>query len=369
MYLEQDFLTNIPLSFFDDSAVFDELSLRLPVSARTGNNTQLLYDALDRCVKIEERAGGSLTSTKQFVWCGTERCEERDASGNVVSQFFGLGQKTSGNSFYYNLDHLGSVREVTNSSGAIVTQVAFSPWGEATLLQGSTLPDFGYAGYYNHGRSGLNLTLYRAYSPGLGRWLSRDPLGESAGVNLYGYVGNNPISFTDRLGLLTDDQLTNNAGQYGPGPADTGPASMRELNPIEVAAWHIEATVSSVLSTIEAKYLGASAEVASTFMGMGMAGMGTRRASALFDVTKNVAQAQKGSRTFSFACSSTRAEFEARLAEEGFTKSIGKGDVSIFEKGATRYTVRDYASNTEFPGPAADVRVNGDPVLKIRLKQ
>lgn len=166
-------------------------------------------------ISTRKRRWIKLAIPENVVWCGTERCEERDASGNVVSQFFGLGQKTGGNSFYYNRDHLGSIREVTNSTGAIVTQVSYSPWGEPTLLQGSTLPDFGYAGYYNHPRSGLNLTLYRAYSPSLGRWLSRDPLGESAGVNLYGYVGGNPVSLVDPLGLY----------QYGPSSGQPQPSS------------------------------------------------------------------------------------------------------------------------------------------------
>ena len=48
---------------------------------------------------------------------------------------------------------------------------------------------------------GLSLTLYRAYSADLGRWLSRDPLAEAAGLNLYAYVANNPIKYVDPLGL------------------------------------------------------------------------------------------------------------------------------------------------------------------------
>jgi uncharacterized protein RhaS with RHS repeats len=48
----------------------------------------------------------------------------------------------------------------------------------------------------------INLTLYRAYSPGLGRWLSRDPIGENGGLNLYGFVGNDPVNFWDPLGLI-----------------------------------------------------------------------------------------------------------------------------------------------------------------------
>ncbi len=42
---------------------------------------------------------------------------------------------------------------------------------------------------------------YRLYNPSTGRWLSRDPIEEAGGMNLYGMVGNNPISFYDILGL------------------------------------------------------------------------------------------------------------------------------------------------------------------------
>jgi hypothetical protein len=45
------------------------------------------------------------------------------------------------------------------------------------------------------------------YNPSTGRWLSRDPIEESGGKNLYAFVGNNPISRFDRFGL-TDQQCT-----------------------------------------------------------------------------------------------------------------------------------------------------------------
>lgn len=42
------------------------------------------------------------------------------------------------------------------------------------------------------------------YDPGQGRWVSRDPIGERGGVNLYGYIGNNSLNGVDRLGLSSD---------------------------------------------------------------------------------------------------------------------------------------------------------------------
>jgi RHS repeat-associated protein len=51
-----------------------------------------------------------------------------------------------------------------------------------------------------HAPSGLYLAKYRVYDPGTGRWLSRDPIEEAGGVNLYAYVGGNPVSRIDSDG-------------------------------------------------------------------------------------------------------------------------------------------------------------------------
>jgi RHS repeat-associated protein len=134
--------------------------------------------------------------------------------------------------YYFTHDHLGSVREMTNTSGALVARYDYDPYGRRTLVSGTDLADFGFTGDYYHATSGLNLTLYRAYDANLGCWLRRDPLGESntnlslalvnlnvptstrllpptidlsVDTNLYVYVQNSVINRIDRLGLKDCD--------------------------------------------------------------------------------------------------------------------------------------------------------------------
>lgn len=58
-----------------------------------------------------------------------------------------------------------------------------------------------YAEYYNHAHATVDPASKLEYTSLLGRWISRDPIGEDAGTNLYQYVSNNPISNWDPLGL------------------------------------------------------------------------------------------------------------------------------------------------------------------------
>ncbi len=166
-----------------------------------GNNSAFTYDGLGRCVKIVETVSSSVTSTKQFVWCDNQRCEARDAGSSVTAQYYEGGETIGGTNYYYNKDYLGSIREVTDGSGNVLSQYNYTPYGQAMKFSESVPADFQYAGYYYHIPSGLNLTLNRAYIPSLGRWMSRDPIDKEDDVNLYAYVENQPTSQTDPLGL------------------------------------------------------------------------------------------------------------------------------------------------------------------------
>ena len=114
--------------------------------------------------------------------------EERDAGGENNQTVFRSGEMIGTTKYFYSKDDQRSVREVLDNAGGIVSQFAYDPFGQSASLQGSLELDFKFESYYFHPFSALSLTYFREYNPSLGRWLSRDPIGEKRGESLYVYV-------------------------------------------------------------------------------------------------------------------------------------------------------------------------------------
>jgi RHS repeat-associated protein len=173
-----------------------------------GSATAFGYDGGGRRVWIEEKdAQGTVTSVRRYVWAdGPQPAEERDGANAVLRRFYAEGEQAPGaaapsDRLFYARDHLGSVREVTDAAGVLRARYDYGFWGNRTRVSGDVETAVGYTGHHHHGKSGLVLTWYRAYDPNTGRWLSRDPIAEEGGLNLYGYVGNDPIDWVDPFGL------------------------------------------------------------------------------------------------------------------------------------------------------------------------
>jgi RHS repeat-associated protein len=223
-------LTNGAGQTYTWDAKNEMMSIVYTVGANSGNHTDFAYDTLGRRISIVERTGttigsGTITSTKQLVWNGATLAEERNVSNTVTKNFYAQGEMIGTSSYFYSRDHLGSIREMTDSSGNIQARYDYDPYGRASQVQGTLASDFQYAGYYEHATSGLNLTLFRAYDPNTAKWLSRDLLGIAGGINLYGYVGNNPVNKIDSMGLCSEDSNDladddNNGPQIPPPPPD-----------------------------------------------------------------------------------------------------------------------------------------------------
>jgi RHS repeat-associated protein len=178
---------------------WDAANRLVAINYPNSNRTEFVYDGLNRRVRVTEI--GTVATVKNLVWCDTEICEERDDSNGISKRFFTDGAQIGSSKIFYTRDHLGSIRELTDDTGAVQSRYDYSCYGQPTKVSGSLDTDFAFTGHYYHGPSGLHLTLYRAYDAGEGRWINRDPIGEQGGLNLYRYVSNNPVNLTDPLGL------------------------------------------------------------------------------------------------------------------------------------------------------------------------
>ena len=90
------------------------------------------------------------------------------------------------------------------TAGNILTSEYTDAFGNTTGSV-STDPFSGFGGqwgYYTDSETGLTLCGHRYYDSGVGRWLTRDPIGAEGGVNIYGYCRNRPIGYADPRGLF-----------------------------------------------------------------------------------------------------------------------------------------------------------------------
>ena len=116
---------------------------------------------------------------------------------------------------YVHTDHLGTPRLATNEQGVTVWRnlPTTEPFGNAPVEEDpdgdSTLNTLNlrFPGQYADKETNLNYNYFRDYDPSTGRYVQSDPIGLRGGINTYGYVGGNPLTFIDPLGLSTDDPL------------------------------------------------------------------------------------------------------------------------------------------------------------------
>jgi RHS repeat-associated protein len=167
--------------------------------------TEFTYDGLGRRVRVVEKQNGSVVSSLSYLWDGLSIREQRDASGAKPQQrYFAGGYAdlfgSSPQAYLHTTDHLGSIRETTDTAGNIRERVSYDLWGNPTFSTGAVTAPFAFTGHVFHKRSGLHLAPFRAYSAPMGRWVSRDPMHESDGVNMFVYCHSDPGNQIDKFG-------------------------------------------------------------------------------------------------------------------------------------------------------------------------
>ena len=247
----------------------------------TGNYTQYTYDAKNRLIKVEEFGVGNPTAfatstyrydglgrriekvangqTKRYIYDGEDILLEYDGTNSLVARYThgpGIDEPisvTKGSStYFYHQDGLGSVTDLTDSSGATAKSYSYDAYGNILESPGTVEQPYTYTGREFDAESGLYYYRARAYDSVTGRFFQKDPilsptnqlmgeegvffgrniwlfpayLDETRMLNPYSAVFNSPVNFIDPEGLIPlvpcsiEQQLTNfckkvqKAGKY-----------------------------------------------------------------------------------------------------------------------------------------------------------
>jgi RHS repeat-associated protein len=207
-----------------------------PLPANVNANSTLLWDGENRLIQAQVNSGATVnfvydsqsrriaetvgSATTVYVYDGWNPIAEYNTTFALIKTYTwgldlsgsmqgaggvgGLLSVTDSTGTYFpTFDGNGNVSEYLDSTGNIVAHYEYDPFGKTTVATGSKANDFAH----RFSTKPLDLTTglyyygYRFYDPETGRWPSRDPIGESGGVNLYGFVGNDSINRFDLFGF------------------------------------------------------------------------------------------------------------------------------------------------------------------------
>jgi RHS repeat-associated protein len=196
-----------------------------PTSAPSMPTVTYKYDALGR--RVARIKGSEWT---RYTYDGEDVVLDENSDGSLVYYGNGPGidnklwyQQGSSNPVFFLTDHLGSTRALVSSTGSIIGTMDYDSFGKPL---GQIATRYQYAG--REWDPDTELYYYRArwYDPQARRFISEDPIGLDGGINLYAYVFNNPIQYTDPSG--------NGVKQWYP-PIISGANRVPDIDSIQLA--------------------------------------------------------------------------------------------------------------------------------------
>ncbi|MEG4917668.1 RHS repeat-associated core domain-containing protein [Microcoleus sp. B7-D4] len=198
-----------PTKWRDINATFDRENRMLSYGGQTNG-----YRADNlRAWKQDENLDA--TSRKYFLYDNGNVICELNAGGTVVARNAfapdGLVSRVAGSTtLFYLFDQQGNVVNILDEDNEDAIFFAYNAWGIRNYDlnvpgKGALKQPFSYNGkwgYYRDSETELYYCQNRFYDPSVGRWLTRDPIGFTGGINLFGYCGSRPVGFIDRDGLV-----------------------------------------------------------------------------------------------------------------------------------------------------------------------
>ena len=146
-------------------------------------------------------SGGNNALVRAYTW-GLDASGSMQGAGGVGGLL--MVNAGSGGVHFPAYDLKGNMMGLVNATNGIISaKYEYGPFGEVFCSVGdmAKVNPFGFSTKYTDNETDLLYYGYRYYSPALGRWLSRDPIEEQGGLNLYEFVNNDPVNAYDMLGL------------------------------------------------------------------------------------------------------------------------------------------------------------------------
>ncbi|MEI7728029.1 MAG: RHS repeat-associated core domain-containing protein [Verrucomicrobiota bacterium] len=220
---------------------YDDDNQLIRITATNQWKSEFVYDGLMRRRIVRDfsylpaSSSWLLTNEVRYVYDGSLVVQERD-SNNIPCVTYSRGLDLSGGfqsaggiggllartdnalmrrvgssalqaSAFYHADGNGNITMMVDAIQNIVARYQYDPYGNPLGISGS-LADantYRFSSKEFHVPSGLPYYGRRYYNPGLQRWINADPIGEYGGLNLYGFVGNDPQNWLDSFGLEIGD--------------------------------------------------------------------------------------------------------------------------------------------------------------------
>ena len=197
---------------------YDGTGRRVQISTKftgaTAGTVETDYYSGQQVIESDTALTGGATTRYQYVW--SARYIDAPVCRDTLN---GDGTVNLNDRIFYLADANYNVTEVVQyNAGSGTWQVAerysYGPYGKVTVYDTSWNPIAGnqsqagidntifYAGETFDSSTGLYYDRARYYNPQLGRFISQDPMGYAAGMNLYAYCGDNPTDATDPSGMV-----------------------------------------------------------------------------------------------------------------------------------------------------------------------
>ena len=182
--------------------------------AGTQTVVEMNYDYLGRRFEKKITVAGTTTSHHRYIYRGFLQiaCLDLTRAGTPALWFVfwdptqptgtrPLAIQKNGTWFVYGHDLTKNVCEVFGSDGYIKTTYSYSPFGNVSSV-GNFEQNFQWSSEFYDSELNLVYYNYRHYSPTTARWLSRDPIEEMGGLNLYAFAKNGSVIHIDSYGLI-----------------------------------------------------------------------------------------------------------------------------------------------------------------------